>query len=340
MHLSTLEQILKAGPATVRIGSATDSIGAFRWIAAARLSPDGSRIAVLDSDPPFLRVFAADGRPLAALVQQGHGPTEATNPAALGLSAGEAVLADPGALVHVNLETGVVRRLPPVGVRVQGIDVGCAGGWLAYGPSRSEPRRYIHALTIDTVAALMHSSLVDTTAVRRAWGGISPHVVAGTTGAVIEHRTQAHDQIVAVDCRGEPRQVPWAWSLAELPALTMHEEERVAQSGSEMAITVDAAVPFATGRVVIDDELVWFESRMATLRKPPRSLADMEQRTYVYLVGEKGMHAGYIAGQYLLQDFRAGRLLLSTEGEYPVVLVVPWQTFRRALADAEWRARD
>lgn len=340
VHLAALEQLLATGPATVRIGSAADSISAFRRIAAARLSPDGSRIGVLDRDPPFLRLIAADGRPVASVVQRGQGPTESTDPAALALSSDAAVLADPGALIHVSLETREVRRLPPIDVRVQGIDFGCGGRWLAYGPSRVTPRRYIHELTIDTVVSVIRSSFADTTGVRRAWGGVSPHVMARSTGALIEHRTQAYDRILAVDCVGDVQSVPWGWALGTLPSETMSGEEHGVMKGNEMALRVDPAVPFSVGRAVIGGELLWLESRFAFRRKPARSLEDGEHRTYVYLVGEKGMHVGYIVGLYVLHDFRAGRLLLSTEHDYPILLAVPWSDFRETLAGAEWRGRN
>lgn len=72
----------------------------------------------------------------------------------------------------------------------------------------------------------------------------------------------------------------------------------------------------------------------------PSDPDDFEDRTYFHLVDSTGVRRGHVPGHLVLQDLRAGYVLLSMTEPWPQVVVVPAASVVAAMEEGDRRARD
>ncbi|HTE18017.1 MAG TPA: hypothetical protein VK689_06515, partial [Armatimonadota bacterium] len=88
-------RLLDPGQRLATIGapaSDTAAASALGIVLAARITPSGAHVVVLDAVPPFVKVFDRSGRLRSAFLMQGGGPSESVGPSAIGVAGDSAIL--------------------------------------------------------------------------------------------------------------------------------------------------------------------------------------------------------------------------------------------------------
>lgn len=191
-------------------------------IRAARLTSDG-RVVVLSGDAPFVRVYAPNGKQLAAFVRRGSGPGEARVPTALAVSSGEVVLVvDGNRLLTFTLNGTYLAETRSEVLPVDATRNPCGTGWLLYGPESGtmRSRAWLTQAEADTQYRRKAVSLLDT--LSAPWGGYGKRVLAGSVGAVLMHEAAVPPTAHWYSCGADGRLVETRRihmrSAGELPA--------------------------------------------------------------------------------------------------------------------------
>lgn len=326
-HLPAVEELL-ASSATARIG-AEDGPGWISRVSAARLTPDGERVVVLDGKAdPFMKVFRHDGSLEVEAIRRGRGPSEMASVASLAVSDRQAVVVASGTMSIVALAGEMaLKSPPPVNLMDAGFD--CGGRFVGYGPDTASPPRYVHAVLADSRVSVQASVFEEPVPRRVGWGRGRPAIVGGPDGSVVSHRVDGGVRLGFFGCDGEIRDRAWSWAVPTFPSQSGEAAglERV-DEGVEVA-TIDITVPsFGGAGELPDGRLLWVERRLIPR---PGPWGSFDARTYLYQVDGTGLAGGYVDGHFTLQDIGTRHLLLSTSEPWPQVLLVPVADLTRAL---------
>lgn len=307
-----------------------DGPGAISSVMSARISRDERQIFVLDKAPPLIKIFDRDGRFRSASVNRGGGPNELEGASNIAVGSEHAVVIGQGRVKIRRLSDGTQYSARPA---VQLFDVGfdCGNRLVGYGPNRRDRPDFVHVLAVDTNLTARSSGFPNERPSRIAW----QRSIFGTReGSLIVFRGESEVRLAFLDCAGavEPRR--WDWAVRRFPsqrASALVEERR---DGSRLTQTFDATAPLFAGAADLKGQLLWIETRMASMVSNPRSIEDYENRTYFYLADSSTIRGAYATGSFGLEDISENALLLGTSDPWPRVLMVGKPELLRALEQA------
>jgi hypothetical protein len=180
----------------------------------------------------------------------------------------------------------------------------------------------MHSLRVDSAIAVEGSTYADSMPGTIGWGRGRSSVMGGPEGSVVSHRVPEGHDVVFFACDGTIRPRQWSWAVPSF-ASQKRSEGREATRGDVMTSSIDVTEPRLVGAGELkDDRLLWLETRMRPTVPRPSDPDDLEGRTYFHLVDSTGVRRGYVPGHLVLQDLRAGWMLLSTTEPWPQVVVV------------------
>ncbi len=331
-QLVDLEEALAAGT-VLRLGAA-DGAQAIGSVMAARITPDGSRIVVLDREPPYLKVFRRDGSLEGQYVARGSGPQEMSEVATLAVDDERAFIVAPYAVLVITLDGSVSRRIVPEFPLFE-IGTDCDGRVIGYGPRGHPEPHFLHQLAVDTSVAVIRSTLQDQPTQRMAWGFGRPSVVRASAGSVINHRGDGFTTPVFLSCDGDTSDRGWSWAAAEFPSRRDAQRGQELRDGSTAQLTFDPTVPINVGAGELPSgRLLWLEQRL--LRSGRGGIA---ARLDWFLADSAGLRRGYTSQTHVLQDVGAGMLLFSTDEPWSQVLLVRADALEQLLDRGSWKAR-
>ena len=199
VRLSALEELL-ASSDMERFGS-EDGASSLSRILSARLTPDRTRVVILDDAAPFLKVFRRDGELAVVAIQRGGGPAELSNAGAMAVSDDVAVVVGRATLMLAELTGARLRKLTP---RLRLLDVGmdCGGRIVGYGPNADGRPRWVHSLRVDSAIAVEGSVYADSMPGTIGWGRGRSAIIGGPDGSVVCHRVPEGHDVVFFACDG------------------------------------------------------------------------------------------------------------------------------------------
>jgi hypothetical protein len=170
----------------------------------ARISPDGRVIAVLDRDPPFVKLFDREGKLTASFLGRGQGPGEAMHPVTVAVSDSLIVVADIGAeqLLLFDHQGRFQRAMKPIAFMPLAAVAACAGDWVFYGPAATHGRaNWIHRVRLSAAEGpVMIGSVFEDTVPEIIGFGKPYGLVATDSGAIARHDQPDTRTIVDIAC--------------------------------------------------------------------------------------------------------------------------------------------
>jgi hypothetical protein len=332
-RLVELEEALAAGT-VLRLGAA-DGPQAIGAVMAARITPDGSRIVVLDREPPYLKVFRRDGGLEGQYVARGSGPHEMSEVATMAVDNERAFIVGPYALLVTTLDGSVSQRVVP-DFPLFDIGTDCAGRVIGYGPRGDAEPQFLHQLAVDSIVAIIRSALQDQRTQQMAWGFGRSSVVRASAGSVINHREDGFSTPVFLSCDGDTTERGWSWAAAEFPSRRDAQRGQELRDGPTAQLTFDATVPINVGAAELPGgRLLWLEQRLMFSGKGEM----MGEQLDWFLADSAGVRRGYTSQSYVLQDVGAGLMLFSSDEPWSQVLLVGADAVEQLLARGSWKAR-
>lgn len=298
-------------------GAAADTVtgSALGIVLAARITPSGEHIVVLDAVPPFVKVFERSGRLRAAFLGQGGGPSESVGPSALAVSGDSTILvADvAGGLSTFDFDGNVRSRIPSLGLVALAATEACED-WMLYGPrfaaGTAGEARWLHRLPMTAADAGALESFVADSLAARALGVGKPYGFVSTAGgAVVRHDLGNTPSLIDWSCATRTAQVaplPSAAVGKRPPPLTKTEQGLMARVEPGMASPVGLAA-LTGGHLVANRE----------------TARDQTVRTVLHLV-RAGQTAGVqVPGDYVIRDARPGvGVLIGTPDPVPQLFLL------------------
>jgi hypothetical protein len=302
---------------------------------AARITPDGSRIVVLDREPPYLKVFRRDGGLEGQYVARGSGPHEMSEVATMAVDNERAFIVGPYALLVTTLDGSVSQRVVP-DFPLFDIGTDCAGRVIGYGPRGDAEPQFLHQLAVDSIVAIIRSALQDQRTQQMAWGFGRSSVVRASAGSVINHREDGFSTPVFLSCDGDTTERGWSWAAAEFPSRRDAQRGQELRDGPTAQLTFDATVPINVGAAELPGgRLLWLEQRLMFSGKGEM----MGEQLDWFLADSAGVRRGYTSQSYVLQDVGAGLMLFSSDEPWSQVLLVGADAVEQLLARGSWKAR-
>lgn len=316
-------RLLDPGQRLATIGapaSDTAAGSALGIVLAARITPGGAHVVVLDAVPPFVKVFDRSGGLRSAFLTQGGGPLESVGPSAIAVAGDSAILvADvAGGIATFDFDGKPTGRIPSLGFIPLAAMEAC-GAWMFYGPrfsaGSSGEAHWLHRLPAGAADAGALESFVHDSLASSALGVGKPYgFVATENGAVVRHDLGSTPSLVRWTCgNGTPAVSPLpAVAVGERPPpLTRTEGGMMARVEPGMASPVGLASSRA-GTVVANRIATRGESAV----------------TVMHLLRGNDVATIRLPGDYVIRDSRPGTgVLVGTIDPVPQLFLLSESAF-------------
>lgn len=314
-----------------RESSAADpQIGEVR---AARLTPRGKSIIVLDRYAPHVRVFSLTGKRILAFGMTGDGPGELRNPLYLALS-GDSVAAvlHSGGFSEFHLNGEFIGSKPggrpgmsgpgrPYGLWPYGLGSYCDTAWVLLASSRrtkkvTGPNAWLHLIprleAHSPGEALRTRAIFEDTIVRNVWARHNTTVTYNDDRVVFVHRDGDPARIYQFSCAdGDITEIPGVPVIPSPYTVVEGPGGRVQERYSGRILYY--------GVGLLGDGVLVAYSDVGN------------QRTLTWIDGERTVTT-VIPGRYILQDARPGvGAVFSAADPYPRIIFIPEEALLNGL---------
>jgi hypothetical protein len=282
---------------------------------SARILRGGEAIAVLDDQPPFLKIYDRHGRLLHSAFPRGGGPGEAERLYSLAVLGDSLLLAveASGRLVRAGIDGRYLAEQRIEEIALYAMVEGCSDELIIYGPRRGATHEtaWLHALHFDAtgrveIRPLYSDTLAPTSyAFGRAYG-----LVRTATGVEARHATGAASQLLRYACETSTTAAQVVQGTAVYPDRLPATNE----SATAFAIAEGMRIPSGAAQVVDISLLADAVGSMDSIQ---------ETRTLLHIAQGESSRSVLVRGAYMILDSRPGvGVLFSTPDPVPHLILV------------------
>lgn len=316
-------------PEVTRLGAEDDPVRSFSRVAGIAVSPDGSRVVVLDGKAPFVRLFQPDGTVLAR-VPKGEGPGEARS--VQGVAAGPTgflVLGD-GIKLFGRDGDVITEGVIPGAMGLAAV-AGCGNDWFVYGPGpATRGRGWLRSIHISPDSFSANVLLTDTTVSSFAMGATEGLSGDGARFVLFQKRSEPAGVLTWTCADPEPRPVPELDFLVDALARPKPKD----MGGGMVAIPLPVDEPTFGGMVRLGDGVLWVERVMI-----PAGPGRLDEETRLHLVEGGAEHAATVQGSFTVYGAApGGTVWFGTYDPWPQVLLIDAAALKAALESGPRRS--